>query len=381
MSSAPHADGTRDARGTGTPPATGRTGRREHAARVAALRAAYRQELAEGTGAFFEARQHRCPWCGSARLGGRLRTTDLLQHKPGEFSLDRCHDCGHIFQNPRLSPRGLAFYYRDFYDGLGEQRLGGVFAGRTASYRARAASVRPHLAGRPAEWLDVGTGHGHFCASAAEVLPEVVFDGLDRSDGAELAERAGRVRHGHRGTFTALAERMPAAYEVVSMFHYLEHSTDPQDELEAAHAVLRPGGLLVIDVPDPESRWAQLLGRWWLPWLQPQHLHLAPVANLRRRLTGTGFTVLAQEHVQAHDAVDLVAATWLALDALAPREDLPWLPEPPGAVSRVLRGTTLLAGVPLLLAATLLDRAVAGPLAGRWGLTNAYRLVARREAD
>ncbi|MEU5811009.1 class I SAM-dependent methyltransferase [Streptomyces sp. NPDC047718] len=345
---------------------------------MAALRTAYLRELAEGTGAFFEARQHRCPWCGSARLGGRLRTADLLQHKPGEFSLDRCHDCGHIFQNPRLSERGLAFYYRDFYDGLGEERLGGLFAGRTAAYRARAGSVRPHLTG-PAEWLDVGTGHGHFCASAAEVLPDVVFDGLDRSDGAELAQRAGRVRRGHRGSFTDLAAGMTGAYDVVSMFHYLEHSTDPQGELEAAHAVLRQGGLVVIDVPDPESRWARLLGRWWLPWLQPQHLHLVPVANLRRRLAETGFTVLAEEHAQAHDAVDLVAAAWLALDGLAPREDLPWLAEPPGAARRALRAAALLAGVPLLLVAALLDRAVARPLAGRWGLTNAYRLVARRE--
>ncbi|MFJ3161243.1 class I SAM-dependent methyltransferase [Streptomyces kanasensis] len=347
---------------------------------MAALRPGYRRELADGTAVFFEARRNQCPWCGSARLGGRLRTTDLLQHKPGVFTLDRCHDCGHLFQNPRLNERGLAFYYRDFYDGLGGDRLDGVFAGRTASYRARAASVRPHLTG-PAEWLDVGTGHGHFCASAAEVLPQVVFDGLDRSDGAELARRAGRVRHGHRGTFTALAARRPGTYDVVSMFHYLEHATDPQEELEAACAALRPGGLLVIDVPDPECRFARLLGRWWLPWLQPQHLHLAPAGNLRRRLEGTGFTVLAQEHARAHDAVDLVAAAWLALDALAPREDLPWLPEPPGAVRRAARGAVLLAGVPLLLAAALLDRAVAGPLAERLGLTNAYRLIARREAE
>ncbi|MFD3723110.1 class I SAM-dependent methyltransferase [Streptomyces sp. NPDC058674] len=345
--------------------------------RVAALRAAYREELAEGTAVFFGPRARACPWCGSGRIGGHLRTTDLFQHKPGVFALDRCHDCGHLFQNPRLNERGLAFYYRDFYDGLGEERLGGVFGGRTASYRSRAESVRPHLAGA-AEWLDVGTGHGHFCESARAVLPAVAFDGLDRSDGAELAERAGRVRRGRRGTFPELAERLPGSYDVVSMFHYLEHCTDPQGELEAARTVLRPGGLLVIDVPDPESRFARLLGRWWLPWLQPQHLHLAPAANLRRRLAESGFTVLAEEHAQAHDAVDLVAAAWVALDAVAPREDLPWLSAPPGAWRRALRTAVLLAGVPLLLAATALDRLVAGPLAGRLRLTNAYRLIARR---
>ncbi|MEV7506937.1 class I SAM-dependent methyltransferase [Streptomyces sp. NPDC091201] len=347
--------------------------------RVAALREAYAKELADGTAVFFAERATTCPWCASPRIRGHLRTTDLFQHKPGHFTLDRCEDCGHVFQNPRLNDRGLAFYYRDFYDGLGEEQLGSLFAGRTASYRARAASVEPHLTGR-AEWLDVGTGHGHFCHSAAAVLPEVAFDGLDRSDGAELAEAAGRVRRGHRGSFPELAGSLAGSYDVVSMFHYLEHSTAPQRELEAAHTVLRPGGLLVIDVPDPESRFARLLGRWWLPWLQPQHLHLAPVANMRRRLAETGFTVVAEEHGQAHDAVDLLAAVWIALNAVAPREDLPWLSPPPGLLRRALRTAVLLTGVPLLLAATLADRLTARLCAGRLRLTNAYRLIARREA-
>ncbi|MEU7005620.1 class I SAM-dependent methyltransferase [Streptomyces sp. NPDC046332] len=354
--------------------------RKARTLQVASLRAAYEKELADGTAAFFAPRAELCPWCGSTRLGERLRTTDLLQHKPGVFVLDRCQDCGHVFQNPRLNERGLAFYYRDFYDGLGEERLGGLFGGRTATYHSRAKSVRPYVAGA-AEWLDVGTGHGHFCATAQAMLPAVTFDGLDHSEGAELAERAGRVRRGHRGAFPELAAGMAGSYDVVSMFHYLEHSTDPQRELEAAHTVLRPGGLLVIDVPDPESRFARLLGRWWLPWLQPQHLHLAPAANLRRRLTETGFTVLAEEHTEAHDAVDLVAATWVALDASAPREDLPWLPTPPNAWRRAARTAVLLAGIPLLLAATTLDRTTARPLAGRLRLTNAYRLIATRGDD
>ncbi|MCB5164682.1 class I SAM-dependent methyltransferase [Streptomyces bambusae] len=353
--------------------------RKARTLRVAALRPAYGKDLADGTSVFFAPRSPVCPWCGSGRLGEHLRTGDLLQHKPGVFVLDRCHDCGHLFQNPRLNERGLAFYYRDFYDGLGEERLDGLFSGRTAAYRSRADSVRPHLAEGAVEWLDVGTGHGHFCQHARAVLPAVAFDGLDRSEGAELAEQAGRVRRGHRGAFPELAERMGGSYDVVSMFHYLEHCTDPQHELEAARTVLRPGGLLVIDVPDPESRYARLLGRWWLPWLQPQHLNLAPVANLRRRLAETGFTVLTEEHTEAHDAVDLVAALWIALDAVAPREDLPWLASAPGAWRRAVRTAVLLAGIPLLLAATALDRLLARPLAGRLRLTNAYRLIARRD--
>jgi hypothetical protein len=48
---------------------------------------------------------------------------DLLQQKPGTFTLDRCGGCGHIFQNPPVNAEGLSFYYRDFYDGLSAEKV------------------------------------------------------------------------------------------------------------------------------------------------------------------------------------------------------------------------------------------------------------------
>ena len=345
---------------------------------VAALRPTYQGDLAFGLDRFFEPPRTRCTWCGSDRLETRLRTTDLLQHKPGQFVLDRCQDCRHTFQNPRLSAAGLEFYYRDFYDGLGEKQLGNTFASRGKMYEQRARALLP-FDDAPKKWLDVGTGHGHFCESARVVHPGTSFDGLDFTDGAELAERAGRVERGYRGSFTELAPELTAHYDVVSMFHYLEHSTEPPLELEAARQAIRPGGHLVIEVPDPDSRYARLLGRWWLPWLQPQHLHFVPVDNLRQRLTELGFTVVLEQHAEPHDPVDLLAAVWLALDNAAPRDNLPWLRHPPNALRRILRGALLLAGVPALILGTLLDRFAVRPLSHRLGVSNAYRLVARRD--
>jgi SAM-dependent methyltransferase len=344
---------------------------------VAARRPAYQADLVRGLGRFFEPRRETCPWCGSARLRERLSTTDMIQRKPGRFRLDRCEDCGHVFQNPRLSPEGLEFYYRDFYDGLGEKQAGAVFEGG-AKYRRRAEALTPY-APAPADWLDVGTGHGHFCAGAREVYPETAFDGLDFTDGAEIAEREGRVRHGHRGSFAELAPSIADGYDVVSMFHYLEHSVDPVRELEAARQVVRPGGHLLIEVPDPASRYAKLLGRWWMPWFQPQHLHFIPVENLRRRLGDLGFTVLAEQHAEPHDPIDLLFATFFVLNVLAPRDDAPWIAARPGRFRRAVRAAVFLVGVPFLLLAALLDRVVLRRPAHRFGLANAYRVVARRD--
>ncbi|MEU6083790.1 class I SAM-dependent methyltransferase [Streptomyces sp. NPDC047108] len=360
-------------------PAPQRPAEPSRAEEVAGLRPRYQADLAAGTDRFFEPRRTECPWCGSSSLRVRLRTIDLFQHKPGRFVLEACEECHHVFQNPRLSDEGLEFYYRDFYDGLGEKQLGGAFARRTKTYVGRAEPMK-RFTGSPAMWLDVGTGHGHFCETARTVFPGTTFDGLDFTDGIEVAEREGRVTRGFRGSFTELAgEDLAGGYDVVSMYHYLEHSTNPREELRAAWKTVRPGGYLMIEVPDAESRLARWLGRWWLPWLQPQHLNFVPLANLRRELTALGFTVVAEQRAEPHDPVDLLGAVWLPLNRYAPAEDAPWHPEPPGRPALLLRRLLLLAGLPLLVLATVLDRVLVKPLAGRAGLANAYRVIARRD--
>ncbi len=103
------------------------------------------------------------------------------------------------------------------------------------------------------------------------------------------------------------------------------------------------------------------------------------MANLRQQLASLGFTVVAEQHAEPHDPVDLLAAVWLLLNAIAPPDDAPWLAERPNRLRRVLRSAVLLAGVPALIAGTLLDRLLVKPMAGRWGLANAYRVLARRD--
>ncbi|MGH8901028.1 MAG: class I SAM-dependent methyltransferase [Egibacteraceae bacterium] len=338
-------------------------------------RPTYQADLADGTGRFFQPKRIYCPWCGSTDLRARLCTTDLLQHKPGLFSLDQCQGCGHIFQNPRLSADGVEFYYRDCYDGLGEQRTHWLSGLAGWMYQLRAETLKSF--DEPKSWLDVGTGHGHFCNVARDVWPQTAFDGLDQSFGVKLAEQRSWVDRGYRGSFVDLAPDLAGAYDVVSMFHYLEHTMDPQRELEAAHMALRPGGHLLIEVPDPESRWATLLGKWWPGWLQPQHLHLIPVGNLRRRLEELGFAVVLEQHAEAHAPIDLVVAALLALSLIAPTQNLPWLPHPPDRLRRLVRNGMIAAGIPVLVGATLADRMIA-PIGRNIGLSNAYRVLARK---
>lgn len=336
--------------------------------------AAYRADLAAGTDRFFEPRRPDCPWCGSARLSVRVRMPDQLQGKPGRFTLEQCGDCGHVFQNPRLTVEGLEFYYRDFYDGRGGEGAGTVFGRLGAAYRGRAEMLLPYA--EPESWLDVGTGHGHFCNAARAVWPRTRFDGLDMGDGVREAERRGWVETGFQGQFPEYASKLAGRYEVVSMYHYLEHTRDPFAELDTAAAVLAPGGHLAIELPDPESRMARLLGAAWLPWFQPQHQHLIPAGNLREALADRGFTVLAEQHGPAHQGNDFFGAVALTATRLAPDPNRPWGPGPT-AGARARTAAVRAAALPLFAGAAALD-ALRTTAAHHTDGGNAYRLLARK---
>ena len=322
----------------------------------------------------FEPRRATCYWCGSSTLAGRLDVTDLLQHKPGRFHLDECRDCGHVFQNPALTPAGLDYYYADAYDGLGEELAETSFAALGKIYRRRVETLARFT--EPRAWLDVGTGHAHFLLAARRRWPEATFDALDMSDSVDEAARRGRVDTAYRGMFPDLAPNLPRSYDVVSMHHYLEHTRDPRRELAAAALVVEPGGHLMIEVPDAEAPWSHRLGRYWWQWGQPQHQHFMPCGNLVAALGAVGFEVLSVERGPATMGGDLFNAVGLVLQHLVRSPHLPWLPVPSRA-HRVARVALYGAAVPAMLVTKLADEFKDSRL-GPGDAGNAYRIVARR---
>ncbi len=342
-----------------------------------AARPYYQTELAAGVERFLEPRRDTCPWCGSTDLSVRLRTSDLLQHKPGRFTLERCGGCRHIFQNPRLTPAGLDFYYRDFYDGLGQEVAERLFNAAGPSYRGRVDMLKRFTT--PTAWLDVGAGHGHFCRLAREVWPDTVFDGLDQSVGVEEAQRRGWIDHSYRGEFVALADELAGRYDVVSMHHYLEHTREPLDELDAAAKNLAAGGYLLLELPDPDFRLGRTLGRWWAPWFQPQHQHMIPLDNLVAALADRGFSSVAVQRAEAHQAgVDLTWGLVLALMACAPDPRLPWLAAGPTRWRRIRHAAVWAVGRPLLAVTYLLD-VLLRQVVRRTRGGNTYRVLARKD--
>ncbi|MFF2653413.1 class I SAM-dependent methyltransferase [Streptomyces sp. NPDC058045] len=318
-----------------------------------------------------------CPWCGSVRLRVRLRTVDPGRRLPGPFVLDECLDCGHTFQNPRLTPEDLARHHRARHLAPGGHRDDGTVRHPPRRHRAVLAAVLRF--GEPESWLDVGTVDAAFCAAARQARPYTAYDALGTHPVLAEALADGRLDEAHRGTLPELAPELAGRYDVVSMFHHLEQTADPRAELAAARTVLRPGGHLVVETPDPRSRTARLLGRWWIWYEQPRRPHLMPLRNLRRELEELGYTVVAAERRGAHVPLDLSAALARLLGSRLPADGAPWRTRPRGPLHRAARRLALRAAAPALSAARLLDRLLA-PAVRRSRYANAYRLVARKEA-
>jgi SAM-dependent methyltransferase len=341
----------------------------------------YQAEIARGVDRFFAPRRETCAWCGSSRLQTILRTSDRTQRKPGTFVLSRCRTCRHVFQNPQLTPEGLDFYYKDFYDGLGKDMLEAVFATRGDVYRSRARQLAPFFPDGgpgPKAWLDIGAGYGHFCKDAKEVWPDTVFDGLDQGNGVLEAAEKGWVGTAHQGWFPDLAGELTGRYDVISMYHYLEHVLDIRDELDVAARVLPPGGLLQLEIPNPESR-LRLLRGWWVQWFQPQHLHFAPLPNLLAALTERGLTPVSVQFAESHIPVDVTCALLSMLAVMSPEPRLPWLNIRQSRLREKRHQLVWAKIAPKLLPLAYKVDARLHPLIQRSGDANLYRVVARKE--
>jgi SAM-dependent methyltransferase len=282
----------------------------------------YTAIIEAGLHELFEKRATACPMCGARNLTREQTLRDLVQFKPGYFHMSRCLDCGHIFQNPRLNERGLEFYYRDFYSGAGQAAVQQHLSSMASEYRARAKMIPKHAV--PRRWLDIGAGYGQFSQHAKAIWPETEFHVVDMSPSIHRAQEEGWATHAYPGRFLDVVSELNPFYDVVSMFHYLEHTTDPLAELRAAASVLETRGYLMIELPDPDSVGRHLLRRYWPSWLAPQHLHLIPPRNMEKYLHDLGFETLIWHRARAHQSTDALFATGNYLQAWCPPRGLPW---------------------------------------------------------
>jgi 2-polyprenyl-3-methyl-5-hydroxy-6-metoxy-1,4-benzoquinol methylase len=87
----------------------------------------------------------------------------------------------------------------------------------------------------------------------------------------------------------------PASFDVITLWHVMEHLWEPRRDLQIVHSLLKPGGMLVVEVPNFDDPLRRLFGSSWAYIDVPRHLlHFTP-RTLRNFLEGAGFAVATLE--------------------------------------------------------------------------------------
>lgn len=180
------------------------------------------------------------------------------------------------------------------YDGMRDEMYVAEEVPRRRSARRALALLKKRHSGTYGRLLDVGCSAGLFLQEARACGWDVT--GVEPS--RWLAEQA-RGRLGADVVVCAPFETAtlePSSYDVVTLWDVLEHVTDPEAFLTKAESLLKPGGLLVVNVPNLRSWIARAFGRRW-PLLLPEHLFYFSPRSLQLLFSQHG---LAEPELRVH---------------------------------------------------------------------------------
>lgn len=196
-----------------------------------------------------------------------------------------CRRCGLVWTDPRPSPEEVRqFYARQYrveYKGASDPRPRQRYRNANVAI-ARVRTLREFLE-RDARILDVGAGSG-------EMVYMLRAIGCDAS-GIEPNEAYARyaaesLKLPITTGFYQDAAIAPGTLDVVTMYHTVEHLEQPRHAMDAAYRWLKPGGRLVVEVPNVEAtcqRPDQQFHRG--------HLHHFNLTTLSAVANQAGFTV------------------------------------------------------------------------------------------
>lgn len=244
-----------------------------------------------------------CPVCGDAR------SDPYLQPPRSPGPVVKCRTCGFVYVNPvqttpalidsgpvlgKNSPRLLESSDLDDIKGSWEAPMLEHYQTEFPAKRlnARDALRRINALTAPGTLLDVGCGAGLFLSVAAQ-------EGWDCYGLEPLVMHAifARGYFGLRVLTNTLADDAYAAdfFDVVTSFQVFEHLIYPDRELEKIRRILKPGGLVLIEVPNIDTLGVRVLGAKHRHFVQ-DHVSFFSARTLTRFVERFGFRVRETYH-------------------------------------------------------------------------------------
>jgi SAM-dependent methyltransferase len=205
-----------------------------------------------------------------------LKGMDRIYGVPGEFTVVRCRTCGLMRTNPRPTLDTIGAYYPDNYGPHLDTRVKNITKKSPVHplLRRIARKVFQMNATRlpaisPGRMLEIGCASGSF-------LRKMAIEGWDVK-GIELSAKASEnarslgysVHTGPIGT----ASEPERFFDLVVGWMVFEHLPDPLPSLRKLYSWTKPGGWLVLSVPDAGSLEFKIFRDYWYALHLPNHLY------------------------------------------------------------------------------------------------------------
>lgn len=196
------------------------------------------------------------------------------------FVVQHCEACGLDRTVPQPSAEDIERYYPPGYYGEGQRYAGLLERLLDRLYESRAQTIEKVTGVTRGHVLDIGCGRG-------SLLFQLQRRGW-RATGTEMSETSARYAredlHLDVRTGDLHELHVDGPFDLVILWHVLEHIPDPAALLHAVSRLLRPGGTLLVAVPNFGSFEARLGQAGWFHLDVPRHVNHFTPRSLGRML-------------------------------------------------------------------------------------------------
>lgn len=260
---------------------------------------------------------HLCPLCKDT-LPHHIRRVSDFDTSTEDFSLMVCEKCGLARTDPMPSEDELDRYYSGEYYGTKSKKFNPamewltVIANKNRAKYLHSLLKKNNPENNSYRILDIGCGRGNLLKELSNLGCEC--HGVEREGFRQEKSNTASGIYLHNGKLDE--QNFPDGYfDLVIIWHVLEHLDNPFVTLDHIHRLLSDGALMVISVPNYSSIQSKLFGHYWFHLDIPRHLYHFNPGVLKKMLLNRDFSIMSSTTCSLEQGIfGFIQSTFNALD-------------------------------------------------------------------
>lgn len=251
----------------------------------------------------------KCAVCGGDSFIHYLETEDYFFTKE-KFNLCKCNSCGFVFTNPVPESSEIGRYYETekYFSHNSENK--GVFSKIYTGVRNLNLTNKFKIIERyksSGKLLDIGCGTGEFLNYGLKKNWKVkgIEPNLNAQEFAKTKYGIDVVNESELNIFNN------NLFDVVTMWHVLEHVFDLNERMQTIFKILKKDGIAIIALPMIDSPDSIKFGKYWAGLDVPRHLHHFSSSSFEKLATKNNFKIIDKYPMK----FDSFYVSWLSQQA------------------------------------------------------------------